>query len=412
MKKVYTILTVLALCCLGMNAEEKEIQVTVTDVITGKALLETKVMSSQVKNYYDDYYLTCVSGTTYHAKGLWIRSSDYAIKIDDKDSPQGIFSKLPNGLPTWVTFDYAKGNVYDYGRIDIIYDQEEDAKEGKYDKLKDLLNYAIEKGNVEETYYKGEASSEYDLAGNCIGFVGGTSSDHYPAILNSIKIDWIVTVKKTPVHVGPSGISSFCSNYSRDFTDTEVTAYIATGIKGNSVTLKEVKKVPAGVGVMVMAKMYENDKEGKDFDVPSIFESIPCIDETNYMVGVWQKDEDTETETETGTQIEATNPANGNINYVLLRNKETGEVAFHPLGEEYKHTVSVGKAYLSVPTSLGAIVQNAPLKIVFEDEEPTGIEAVNCEEVESGDAYNLQGIKVDGNYKGFVIKNGKKFYNR
>ena len=30
----------------------------------------------------------------------------------------------------------------------------------------------------------------------------------------------------------------------------------------------------------------------------------------------------------------------------------------------------------------------------------------------SGDTYNLYGVKVNGNYKGVVIKNGKKFINR
>ena len=86
----------------------------------------------------------------------------------------------------------------------------------------------------------------------------------------------------------------------------------------------------------------------------------------------------------------------------------SGEIAFHPIDEDYSYSLKAGRAYLSVPSSSS----KAPLKIVCDDEEVTGIEAVNCDGVDNGDAYNLQGIKVDSNYKGFVIKNGNKFFNR
>jgi len=62
--------------------------------------------------------------------------------------------------------------------------------------------------------------------------------------------------------------------------------------------------------------------------------------------------------------------------------------------------LAYGKAYLPAP------VASAPtLQLVFED--ATGIKATDYR-VKTTDSYNLQGQKVDGNFRGIVIKNGKK----
>ena len=47
--------------------------------------------------------------------------------------------------------------------------------------------------------------------------------------------------------------------------------------------------------------------------------------------------------------------------------------------------------------------------------EPTGIEEVKAEQTDvrsEGDTYNLKGQKVGDSYRGIVIKNGKKIFNR
>lgn len=50
--------------------------------------------------------------------------------------------------------------------------------------------------------------------------------------------------------------------------------------------------------------------------------------------------------------------------------------------------------------------------VEYEKGEPAGIENVIVAEDENAPMYNLQGVQVDENYKGIVIKNGKKFINK
>ena len=59
----------------------------------------------------------------------------------------------------------------------------------------------------------------------------------------------------------------------------------------------------------------------------------------------------------------------------------------------------------------------APARVVWldgsEDDQVTGIETVETKkDVVDGVSYNLAGQKVDANYKGVVIKNGKKFFQK
>ena len=48
------------------------------------------------------------------------------------------------------------------------------------------------------------------------------------------------------------------------------------------------------------------------------------------------------------------------------------------------------------------------LSILIQPEYPTGIKTVKAGATENGAIYNLAGQKVDENYKGVVIQNGKK----
>ena len=193
-------------------------------------------------------------------------------------------------------------------------------------------------------------------------------------------------------------MATYCSNYDLDFTNvTDVIAYRAYDYTGDAVKFTKIDgKVPAGTGLLLEVK------ENGTYKIPNIVNDgeIDDIDDIEtYMEG-----------TEVATIVYPT--SDGFTNYIFAYHKNNyADVAFHAIADQF--TLPAGKAYLALPTTAGATPKpNAPMKIVFDDEEATGIEAVNCEEVESGDAYNLQGIKVDSNYKGCVIKNGKKFYNR
>lgn len=73
--------------------------------------------------------------------------------------------------------------------------------------------------------------------------------------------------------------------------------------------------------------------------------------------------------------------------------------------------IGSNKAYLRVNSTTSA----ANLSIVFTDDDATGITPVVGEKGRSGDTeplYNLSGQRVDATYKGMVIRNGKKHFNR
>ncbi len=70
------------------------------------------------------------------------------------------------------------------------------------------------------------------------------------------------------------------------------------------------------------------------------------------------------------------------------------------------NTVATNKAYLKLSQAA-----TAKALIFMEDEETDGIMSVNNSTV-NGEAYNLAGQRVAKDYKGIVIKNGKKYMNK
>lgn len=97
-------------------------------------------------------------------------------------------------------------------------------------------------------------------------------------------------------------------------------------------------------------------------------------------------------------------PSNG---YVLASNESAG----YPLGF-YKSSVAVpeGKAYLEYAGTT-QVKGFAVMASEFGEDEVTAISIVNAES-EEDDAYSVTGVKVGGNYRGIVIKNGKKLLQK
>ena len=82
----------------------------------------------------------------------------------------------------------------------------------------------------------------------------------------------------------------------------------------------------------------------------------------------------------------------------------TDGVGFYP----YSETKPVaGTIYLDASSATSA----KGLTFVFDDDETDGIKAVSTK-VENGVRYNLAGQKVGADYKGIVIVNGKKMFNK
>ena len=193
-------------------------------------------------------------------------------------------------------------------------------------------------------------------------------------------------------------MATFSSKYPLDFEGIdEVRAFTAYDSKDNVVPFYRVfYKTPPATGLIVRA-----DTRGT-YQVPCKVNNA-SIGRTNFMKPAVEQTQVYPTEVDETTHETYTN-------YILAL--YNGVVAFHPIVAGSCFTLDAGKAYLSLPNR-ASTTMNALKMMVFDDEEPTGIEDLKCEASDADDAiYNLQGIKVDSTYRGIVIKNGVKVYNR
>ena len=182
------------------------------------------------------------------------------------------------------------------------------------------------------------------------------------------------------------GYATLCSDKDLDFTGSPVKAYIATSAEGNTVKVKNVTKVPAYQGVLLVG---DNDT----YEVTVSSEPVADF-ATNYFVGLLEEDYISEktgiyTNCYLGVDLEGKNPGFYMVN-----------------GEQW---ISAGKAYLSVPLSDADVTS---LKIVFEEDEDdaTAADVVEAAPAETAaDCYTLTGVKVArASSNGIFIINGKK----
>ena len=97
----------------------------------------------------------------------------------------------------------------------------------------------------------------------------------------------------------------------------------------------------------------------------------------------------------------------GDVSKVVIYVLSPASTPLKPVFSKYtSETLAPNKVYLfesQIPSS-------GKFEFVFD--EPTGIETVNNTPFINNTIYNLQGMKVDNNYKGVIVVNGKKFVNK
>ena len=196
-----------------------------------------------------------------------------------------------------------------------------------------------------------------------------------------------------PASISEYGWATFSSDYPLDFTGiSDFEAYMITGHEGNVVTKSKVEgTVPASTGLLL-----KGDKG--DYNIPVVASSSTDVSANKLVAG-------------TGAEV---SEGGDNTRYVLgVNNNGTAGDESDDFAEFQKiggtaATVAKGKAYLEfVGVSLVKV-----FNIV--DGAATGVEAPVAAEaaVEDGVYYNLNGQQVTKDYKGIVIVNGKKFYNK
>lgn len=172
--------------------------------------------------------------------------------------------------------------------------------------------------------------------------------------------------------------TAFSCEWPLDFSDTGLTAQIVTSAKGAT---QDVTKVPANTGVIV--GLAEATSEATTIQVPVYGGETDDV-EANMLVAVVESATVTQTEDYT--------------NYVF--GKKNGKEAFYKIpaaGIE----IPANNAYLAVPAAAGA------KEVIFLGGETTGINNVDAD-AETGDIYNISGVKVKKAQKGVYIQNGKK----
>lgn len=204
--------------------------------------------------------------------------------------------------------------------------------------------------------------------------------------IESVKIEALDVPQET-VTISPSGYSTYAAYYPVDYSNLGLTAYTVklnekkTGIVMDGVT----GVVPAGVAVLLKGTA----------NTPYV---LPKANGWQNVTSDLKLSDGTATSTDAST---STDPA------TLYALSTVGDVtAFYPVIKGSKITAK--RCYLEVKSTSSSNAAFYSLGTNFG--ETTGISSVE-NKVEKADApvYNLAGQLVGKDYKGLVIKNGKKF---
>ncbi len=187
--------------------------------------------------------------------------------------------------------------------------------------------------------------------------------------------DFGVAAPGVDITIGKGGYSTFASKHNMTVPEG-ITAYYVTAANNSTVTLEEITDgiIPAGEGVVL------NGVEGETYTFIQTEEDGSVLT-GNLMVGV--------TDPETFSN-------NGHVYVISTVNNETA--FYHYTGTTFPE----GKAYLNMPTAMGAKVG-----IQFNDD-ATGISSMQNAKSGVQNTYNLNGVRVNPNAKGVVIRNGRK----
>lgn len=231
-------------------------------------------------------------------------------------------------------------------------------------------------GNIWDTYIKNNIMVP---EGGQLSLVAGSGRtiDLYDVIIAIKTGEAEVTATVTD-----AGWATLYTTVALDFSSVEgLTAYTATvDDEEGTVTLNEVQDVPANTGVVL---------EGAGEHIIPVIANATTEDKGD-LVG-------STTDTAWDAEAEYTY-------YILTANEDKNEVQFNPATSG---TIAAGKAYLKLEKG----TEPSKLRVVIAGE-ATAISSVDADKAENGATYNVAGQLVNDNYKGIVIKNGKKYLNK
>ena len=179
--------------------------------------------------------------------------------------------------------------------------------------------------------------------------------------------------------------STFYSGKKAYSVPEGVTAYTGA-VDGSVLKLTAIESgiIPAGEAVILRLTTENNTATKKLFDLTAMT-TTATKSGTNALTG-------TDVATTLGVNEYTLSLGQHGVGFYLWEGKE----------------IDAHKAYLTLesPTMAKAFT------FIFDDGETTAIEQPAINGKQSGDTYNLNGVRVNDNYKGIVIKNGKKVYQK
>lgn len=214
-------------------------------------------------------------------------------------------------------------------------------------------------------------------------YVNGLASDsklrfYAPANKRAFLDEVSVTpITSTEFTMGAAEYATYVTPCAIDFSESGVKAYVVSTVSDENVTLTEVTKVPACEPVVL------NAPEGTyTFDAISSADAV--TNKMTYSTG----------------DIKYSSTAEKTY-YVLAL--EGDNVVFAPVKSG---TIVAGKGYFTVNKEV-----SSAKTLTFTIEDATSISKV-ANEMTEGAVFNVAGQRVDANYKGIIIKNGKKYINK
>ncbi len=235
------------------------------------------------------------------------------------------------------------------------------------------------------------------------------------AILSKIELlTYSDSYDAVPLTIGSDGITTYGSSKNLDFSGlTGVTPYYVSSVETGSVTLTSVTATRAWAGYIVQgpAGTYEVPVANEEPDWKDAFSNLRYSGDYN---GNWvyrsaysgySGGGDNETKIKTYYR------------YIFAKDN-SDQIGFYKLATDYSRTVDANtvyyhelaahKAYLETPSDITP-TGSAPVMLMFNDSETTGIEGCSLKSaVRNNVYYNMNGQRVAHPTKGLYIVNGKK----
>lgn len=212
--------------------------------------------------------------------------------------------------------------------------------------------------------------------------------------------------------IGDTGYATWSSDKKYDFASAGLTAYYASAVAMGTVTMTSMDITWDWQGYIIRGEQGEYD----------VLESL-TTDGTYYPSTNYLKQNINEGTVYRSVYSDYSGDAQGDeltniktkYRYIFSKSDSDTDgstIGFYRLTGD--HTLGANKAYLETTSDITP-TGNARVNLDFGDEsETTGIDNVDVNANENIDApmYNLAGQRIGKSYKGIVIVNGKKYFNK